>query len=184
MNNASAQQKIFPLVPEHAASDMSAVLHMIPAEKAGALPPLGVTLPDDVAASFRGTPFADLYEEALNLLRSRNITADELRYLSRALRLVFLTLMPWKDSSNIGPNRAKIFRANGQTSSATSTRLPFANVTAVLSAVPVFSFMTPGSLKSVHSALRPIFSVRDKGVRLLNICSNEPAGSISTKFSC
>ena len=85
MNNASAQQKIFPLVPEHAASDMSAVLHMIPAEKAGALPPLGVTLPDDVAASFRGTPFADLYEEALNLLRSRNITADELRYLSRAL---------------------------------------------------------------------------------------------------
>lgn len=75
MNNASAQQKIFPLVPEHAASDMSAVLHMIPAEKAGALPPLGVTLPDDVAASFRGTPFADLYEEALNLLRSRNITA-------------------------------------------------------------------------------------------------------------
>lgn len=39
MNNASAQQKIFPLVPEHAASDMSAVLHMIPAEKAGALPP-------------------------------------------------------------------------------------------------------------------------------------------------
>ena len=85
MNNASAQQKIFPLVPEHAASDMSAVLHMIPAEKAGALPPLGVTLPDDVAASFRGTPFADLYEEALNLLRSRNITADELRYFSRAL---------------------------------------------------------------------------------------------------
>lgn len=85
MNNASAQQKIFPLVPEHAASDMSAVLHMIPAEKAGALPPLGVKLPDDVAASFRGTPFADLYEEALNLLRSRNITADELRYLSRAL---------------------------------------------------------------------------------------------------
>ncbi len=51
MNNASAQQKIFPLVPEHAASDMSAVLHMIPAEKAGALPPLGVKLPDDVAAS-------------------------------------------------------------------------------------------------------------------------------------
>ena len=85
MNNASAQQKIFPLVPEHAASDMSAVLHMIPAEKAGALPPLGVKLPEDVAASFRGTPFADLYEEALNLLRSRNITADELRYLSRAL---------------------------------------------------------------------------------------------------
>ena len=42
MNNASAQQKIFPLVPEHAASDMSAVLHMIPAEKAGVLPPLGV----------------------------------------------------------------------------------------------------------------------------------------------
>lgn len=77
MNNASAQQKIFPLVPEHAASDMSAVLHMIPAEKAGVLPPLGVKLPDDVAASFRGTPFADLYEEALNLLRSRNITADE-----------------------------------------------------------------------------------------------------------
>lgn len=51
MNNASAQQKIFPLVPEHAASDMSAVLHMIPAEKAGVLPPLGVKLPDDVAAS-------------------------------------------------------------------------------------------------------------------------------------
>ena len=205
MNNASAQQKIFPLVPEHAASDMSAVLHMIPAEKAGALPSLGVKLPDDVAASFRGTPFTDLYEEALNLLRSRNITADELRYLSRALTQLLAKRTTGEAEAvspfyirqarlsdvdaleglvKYGPNRAKTFRANGQTSSATSTRLPFANVTAVLSAVPVFSSMTPGSLKSVRSALPPTFSARDKVARLLNICSNEPAGSISTKFSC
>lgn len=48
----------------------------------------------------------------------------------------------------------------------------------------LYPIMTPGSLKSVRSALPPTFSVRDKGVRLLNICSKEPAGSISTKFSC
>ena len=154
---------------------MSAVLHMIPAEKAGALPPLGVKLPDDVAASFRGTPFADLYEEALNLLRSRNITADELRYLSRALTQLLAkrttgeaaAVSPFyirqarlsdvdaleglvkywaKQGENLPRKRADIIRnIDSFAICERDGRLD--------RPVPVFSFMTRDSLKSVRSAL-------------------------------
>lgn len=81
--NQQSDQKTIPIT---AADDAVAFpLHRIPEEKAKSMSPLGVALPEDASHSFRGTPFEDLYDEAVNLLRNRNITANELSYLSRAL---------------------------------------------------------------------------------------------------
>lgn len=66
-------------------TDFSASLHMIPRDKVQKLAAVAVKVPENAAQSFRGTPFASLYDEALNLLRSKNITPEELGYLSRAL---------------------------------------------------------------------------------------------------
>ena len=84
MTDTPAATKVIPIVADPTA-DFAHSLHMIPPEKAETLAPLGVTLPANARQTFRGTPFAGLYDEALNLLRSRNITPEELRYLSHAL---------------------------------------------------------------------------------------------------
>ena len=84
MTDNPAATKVIPIVADPSA-DFAHSLHMIPPEKAETLAPLGVTLPENARQTFRGTPFAGLYDEALNLLRSRNITPEELRYLSHAL---------------------------------------------------------------------------------------------------
>lgn len=71
------------------AADAGPVLtHLLPPEKAAKMAPLGVKLPDDAKENFHGTPFEDLYDEAVNLLRNKNITEGELSYLSRALNQI------------------------------------------------------------------------------------------------
>ena len=81
------QNRTIPIVP--GVPEM--LLHMIPKERAGDISPLGVMLPKEAQKNFRGTPFEDLYDEAVNLLRNRNITPDELSYLSN-LKVVFRVL--------------------------------------------------------------------------------------------
>lgn len=83
-NNVKKPQ-VIPIVKVEPGSDFARSLHMIPQEKVQSLPPVGIELPETMRQTFRGTPFAGLYEEALNLLRSRNISTDELSYLSKAL---------------------------------------------------------------------------------------------------
>ncbi len=84
MSESSAATKVIPIVANPSA-DFANSLHMIPQEKVHNLSPVGVTLPENARQTFRGTPFAGLYDEALNLLRTRNISPEELRYLSHAL---------------------------------------------------------------------------------------------------
>ena len=75
MNKSEEQQKrTIPIVPGMQASVPETLFHMIPKERAGEISPLGVMLPEEAQKNFRGTPFEDLYDEAVNLLRNRNIT--------------------------------------------------------------------------------------------------------------
>ncbi len=91
MNKSEEQQKrTIPIVPGMQASVPETLFHMIPKERAGEISPLGVMLPEEAQKNFRGTPFEDLYDEAVNLLRNRNITPDELSYLSKALSQILV----------------------------------------------------------------------------------------------
>lgn len=81
---SSTPTQVIPIVADPTA-DFAHSLHMIPPEKAGSVSPVGITVPEKARNSFRGTPFSGLYDEALNLLRSRNITPEELRYISHML---------------------------------------------------------------------------------------------------
>ena len=83
-----AAARVIPIAAAGAAapeSIESGLPHMIPKERLAAMAPLGVEIPESARATFRGTPFEDLYDEAVNLLRNRNITAEELTFLSRAI---------------------------------------------------------------------------------------------------
>lgn len=84
------QKRTIPIVPGVEAAVPQTLIHMIPKERAGEISPLGVMLPEEAQKNFRGTPFEDLYDEAVNLLRNRNITPDELSYLSKALSQILV----------------------------------------------------------------------------------------------
>ena len=91
MNTSEQTEKrSIPITPAAEAAACGNLFHMIPKERAAEISPLGVMLPEEAQKNFRGTPFEDLYDEAVNLLRNRNITPNELSYLSKALNQILV----------------------------------------------------------------------------------------------